>query len=270
MKQKQSANQSTYHMLDQATSINITSTAPTTPRQHQQHSYLDDGIGVGGGDITSTTNTSADSMSDEAASITVTSSGRQLLQQPRMQRSQQQQQQRHRSPSNKTEATSATVDSGLGGGADTLEKQFIQARLIKSSTPNLEQPSTANRFGRAAKNFVPPFTTSSYDKLMNTTLTTTDTDDDQDINSKRLLTNKVLKSTKILKPLLDLLWFPSMINELELTILFQFLRVKYSKKYFAFLKNSGKFAKFSKKNIFSFYSNLFTNYNKKFLNCNCV
>lgn len=82
--------------------------------------------------------------------------------------------------------TPSQRDSGVGVSEATLEKQFIQARLIKQPSPKQSTPNT----GRP-KHFVP--FTSSYDKLMNTTLTT-DTDDDQDANSKRLLTSKVVTS----------------------------------------------------------------------------
>ena len=190
-----------YHMLDAATSINITSTnrsglhhhrAPPSPLTGDEESQS-----PGSDDPTNTTNTTE---SDDMAA-TNTMSRRFQQHQP--------------SPnSNKTTMTTSYADSGLGpseatvggGGGSMLEKQFIHTRLIKTSadtaaqqipkqsTPNLAPNNAGNRFGRA-KNFVP--FTSSYDKLMNTTITT-DTDDDQDGNSKRLLTNKVRTLIKII------------------------------------------------------------------------
>lgn len=102
--------------------------------------------------------------------------------------------------SNKTTITDYTDNN------EVVEKQFIQARLIKTTTatattpnapisppPKQSTPNLENKLNQAKQrtNYNPMTFTSSYDKLMNTTLTTTDTDDDQDANSKRLLTNKV-------------------------------------------------------------------------------
>ena len=65
------------------------------------------------------------------------------------------------------------------------EKQFIQAKLVKQPPPIGTNPTT-----------IPPALSnkfmSSYDQLMNTTIT--DNEDDNDANSRRLLTNKIQTS----------------------------------------------------------------------------
>lgn len=183
-----------YHMLDPGSNTNMTLNKSSI----HKYQYADDNCD----DQTNTTNTS------ESDETTMTKSNR-----PRFQRHSPNRNNLDNS-SNKTTLTTSYTDTvpsshhhqlGTESGGGTLEKQFIQARLIKSSsqqqqansspspkqsTPNLDEHQNQNsgRFGRA-KNFVP--FTSSYDKLMNTTLTT-DTDDDQDANSKRLLTHKVI------------------------------------------------------------------------------
>lgn len=146
-----------YHMLDPSNNTNKSSINKYT---------LPDSVDSPLDDQTNTTNTSE---SDEATSSSATTHL------PRYQR-------HHR-----TDVSPSQRDSGVAVSESTLEKQFIQARLIKSSalpkqsTPNLDPTN------RRGANF------SSYDKLMNTTLTT-DTDDDQDANSKRLLTHKTINS----------------------------------------------------------------------------
>ena len=109
--------------------------------------------------------------------------------------------------SNKTTLTTYTENNF---GNELNNKQFIQARLIKTniddgnlhrSSPSPTKQSTPN-LNIIPKNnqrqINPHSFKSSYDQLMNTTLTT-DTDDDPDANSRRLLTNKV-NSSQIIAP----------------------------------------------------------------------
>ena len=98
--------------------------------------------------------------------------------------------------SNKTTLTSYTENNF---NDLSNNKQFIQAKLVKTSHDDDDNVSTSVKqstpnLGRTQRHANPhaPFK-SSYDQLMNTTLTT-DTDDDPDANSRRLLTNKVITS----------------------------------------------------------------------------
>lgn len=84
------------------------------------------------------------------------------------------------SPGDSSNKTILTTD-------DLVEKEFIQAKLIKTNISPIETKLNS---------FVP-----SYDQLMNTTMTTDTEDDFQDGNSRRLLTSKVNTSTmKKLEP----------------------------------------------------------------------
>lgn len=152
-----------YHMLDPSSANNVTLNKSSI---HKYQSESPEAVDSQIEDQTNTTNTSE---SDEATMTSMSSGRRGRFQ-------------RH------VDGTPSQRDSGVGV-SEALEKQFIQARLIKTSAADSPKQSTPNIDpSRRVKNFV-PFTT-SYDRLMNTTANT-DTDDDQDANSKRLLTNKV-------------------------------------------------------------------------------
>ena len=76
-------------------------------------------------------------------------------------------------------------------------KQFIQARLVKSyDMPDIQPPAK-----QSTPNFAhnPMAYKTSYDQLMNTTMTTDTEDDVNDANSRRLLTNKV-NTSNIIEP----------------------------------------------------------------------
>lgn len=166
-----------YHMLD-------ANNANNNSNNKSSHKYTSPADEAGDSQLDDQTNTTNTSESDDVTTMTSTS-GRIHQQSGRFQRNP------------RSDVSPSQRDSGVAVSESTLEKQFIQARLIKTSnaspkqsTPNLDPNRRAA--GGGGKNFVP--FASSYDKLMNTTLTT-DTDDDQDANSKRLLTHKVNTSS---------------------------------------------------------------------------
>jgi hypothetical protein len=128
------------------------------------------------------------------------------------------------SPGDSSNKTTLTTYTENNFGDELNNKQFIQARLVKTSIdgPSPTKQSTPN-LNIVTKNNQRPINPhtfkSSYDQLMNTTLTT-DTEDDPDGNSRRLLTNKVNNSHIIVpttkRKVTNSSFFPQTFNPTEL------------------------------------------------------